>query len=74
MALSYPEPATTYIFLIFGIIFFSVGVISMYIGRAWSHSGRTVYRAEEPKQFWWLVMTYCLVGCGFIGYFLHIVA
>jgi hypothetical protein len=68
------QSVTTYILLILGIIFFSVGVISTYIGKAWSHSGRVVYRAIEPKQFWWLVVTYYFVGCCFIGYFVHIVA
>jgi len=39
VALSDSESATTYIFFTFGIIFFSVGVISTYVGKAWSHSG-----------------------------------
>ena len=59
-----------YIFLILGVISFSGAVVSTYTGKSWGRFGGFVYRAKEPKQFWWLVATYYLIGAWFIGYFL----
>jgi hypothetical protein len=60
-----------YYFLILGVISFSGAVVSTCTGKSWGRFGGFVYRAEEAKQFWWLVATYYLVGICFIGYFLY---
>jgi hypothetical protein len=60
-----------YIFLILGTISFFGAVVSTYTGKSWGRFGGFVYRAEEPKQFWWLVATYYFVGVWFIAYFLY---
>ena len=60
-----------YIYIIIGLIFFSNGLISTCIGKV-SARFHWVYRAEEPKQFWWLVAMNYLAGLGFIGYFMYL--
>jgi hypothetical protein len=60
-----------YIFLILGVISFSGAVVSTCTGKSWGRFGGFVNRAEEPKQFWWLVATYYLIGVWFIGIFLY---
>jgi len=60
-----------YIFLIFGIISLSVAVVSTCTGVSWARFGRVIYRAKEPNEFWWDVVTCYLGGVFFIGYFLY---
>jgi uncharacterized RDD family membrane protein YckC len=60
-----------YIFLILGFISLAVGVISTCTGVSWARYGRVIHRAQEPKEFWWDVVTCYLVGVWFIGYFLY---
>lgn len=60
-----------YIFLILGSISFVVGVISTCTGISWARYGRVVYRAQEPKEFWWDVAICYLGGVWFIGCFLY---
>jgi hypothetical protein len=59
-----------YIFLILAGIFFSVGVLWTYTGRAWVRFNGWVYRAEEPKWFWWQVIACFLGAIGCIVRFL----
>jgi cell division protein FtsW (lipid II flippase) len=61
-----------YLFLILGIISFSLAVVWTCIGKARTRFHGWVYRAEEPNQFWFQVALYYLVGVGFIGYFLYL--
>ena len=60
-----------YIFLILGVISLSVGVVSTCTGESWARFGRVIYRAREPNEFWWDVVTSYLIGVCFIGYFLY---
>jgi hypothetical protein len=61
-----------YLWLIVGVISFSGAVVSTCTGKSWGRFGGVIYRAEEPKQFWWLVGIYYLGGVIFIiGYFLN---
>jgi hypothetical protein len=60
-----------YIFLILGVISFSAAVVWTYTGKAWVRFDGWVYRAKEPKWFWWEVALYYLVGVLFIGISLY---
>jgi hypothetical protein len=60
-----------YRFLIFGIVFLSMGVVSTCTGVSWAPSGRVIHRDKEPSKFWWDVAAGCLCGAFFIGYFLY---
>jgi hypothetical protein len=57
--------------LIFGVFSLFLAVVGTCTGAAWARSGRVVYRAKEPKQFWSLVAMYYLGGLCFVGYFLY---
>ena len=60
-----------YLFLTLGCIAFCAALIWTYTGKAWVRFHGWVYRAEEPKWFWWEVALYYLVGAGLIGYSLY---
>ncbi len=62
-----------YILLTIGMITISCGCFFAYRGRAWTRFHGWVYRAKEPKWFWWQVALYFLCGVGVIGYFLYLV-
>lgn len=53
-----------------GVVFLALAVGGTLTGVALAGGGR-VYRAEESKQFWWLIALYYLGGVGFIGHFLY---
>jgi hypothetical protein len=59
-----------YIFLILGFISISAAVIFTCTGRVWVRFNGWVFRAKEPKWFWWEVALDYLIGLGFVGYFL----
>ena len=46
-----------------------LGVVYTCIGKEWSRS-RWVYRAEEPKRYWFEVTTFYLCGSLLIGLYL----
>jgi ABC-type cobalamin transport system permease subunit len=58
------------IFLILGVISFSAAVVFTCTGKVWVRFNGWVYRAQEPKWFWWEVGLDYLIGVGFIGCFL----
>ena len=60
-----------FLFLFLGYIFFSMAVIWTDIGRVWVRFHGWVYRAKEPKWFWWEVATWYLGGIVFIGISLY---
>jgi hypothetical protein len=60
-----------YLFLVLGCLSFSAALVWTFIGKAWVRFYGWVYRSEEPKWFWWEVFLDCVVGGGFIGYFLY---
>ncbi len=67
-----PDWYSHHIYLILGIITFSVGVLSTCIGKTWGpHAGRTTYRAKEPSTFWWLVAMHYLSAVFFVGLYLY---
>lgn len=59
-----------YIFLILGLASFSAGLVWTFTGKAWVRFHGWVYRAKEPKSFWWQVVIYYLVAAFFVGFFL----
>jgi hypothetical protein len=60
-----------YIFLILGLISISAAVVFTCTGRVWVRLNGWVYRAKEPKWFWWEVVLDFLIGVCFVGYFLY---
>jgi hypothetical protein len=60
-----------YFFLIIGGLFLSAAVFWIYTGKAWVRFNGWVYRAKEPKWFWWQVVVCFLGGVGFIARFLY---
>jgi hypothetical protein len=56
--------------LIFRVFSLFMAVVGTCTGQAWALSGRVVYRAKEPKQFWQLVAMYYLGGVCLVGYLL----
>jgi len=59
-----------YIFLILGVMSFSAAVVWTRTGKAWVRFHGWVYRAREPKWFWWEVALNYLAGVFSIGIFL----
>jgi hypothetical protein len=59
-----------YIFLVLGILSISAAVVFTCTGRAWVRFNGWIYRAKEPRWFWYEVALYYLSGIFFIGYFL----
>lgn len=57
----------------FGIFLLFLAAVYTYIGKAWNRGGGWVYRAKEPKRYWWEVATYYLGGIGVIAYFSYTV-
>jgi hypothetical protein len=66
-----PDWYSHYKFLIIGIFFFSGGVVSTCIGKTWARTGRTIYRSEEPRTFWWVVVIYYLGALLFVGSYFY---
>ena len=64
----YPQ----YIYLILGLISFSGAVVSTCTGKARLRFSGWVYRAIEPRQFWWVVAMYYVGAVLFIGIFLFL--
>ena len=62
---------TPYGLLITGGIFFCLGTIWTFTGKAWTRLSGCVYRSEEPAAFWWGVAACYLVGVCFLAYFFY---
>jgi hypothetical protein len=60
------------IFLILGIASISAAVVFTRKGKAWVRFHGWVYRAKEPRWFWWEIALDYLVGVGFV--FLYLVS
>src|SRR6185437_3004564 len=56
-----------YLFLILGVISIAAAAIFTCTGKAWVRFNGWVYRAKEPKWFWWEVTLDCLLGLCFVG-------
>jgi hypothetical protein len=59
------------IFLILGLISISAAVVFTCTGKVWVRLNGWIYRAKEPKWFWWEVALYFLGGICFVGCFLY---
>jgi hypothetical protein len=62
-----------YIFLILGVSSISAAIVFTRKGKAWVRFQGWVYRAKEPKWFWWEIALYYLCGIGLIGYYLYLI-
>jgi hypothetical protein len=65
-----PNWYSHYIYLILGTLFFCGGVVSMFAGKTSARTGRMIYRATEPRTFWWVVAMYYLGALFFVGLYL----
>ena len=57
-------------YLVIGVAFFLGASASVYAGRTSARTGRWIYRAEEPNDFWWVVAMYYLAALLFVGLYL----
>jgi hypothetical protein len=57
-------------FLLIGAIWLVMAVVFTLTGESWAHFGIRVFRAEEPKRYWWIVATVYLGGIFFIVLYL----
>ena len=53
-----------------GMFILFLAVVYTFIGKAWTRT-RWVYRAGEPKWYWFEVAMCYLVGVGLIGLYLY---
>jgi len=56
-----------------GILFFCAGSVFIHMGKAWVRFYGWVYRAREPKWFWWEIALDYLCGAGFIAYSFYLI-
>ena len=59
-------------FLLIGIIILVMAAVFTLSGETSERYHGVVYRAEEPKRFWWDVVLYFLAGLFFIGVHLYL--
>ena len=59
-----------YLFLALGVASISAAVVFTCIGKVWVRFNGWVYRAKEPRWFWWEVILDYFIGVCFIGVFL----
>jgi hypothetical protein len=55
----------------FGVFPIFLGGVYASTGQAWVRFQGWVYRAKDPKKFWWEIAWYCLGGVCCIGYYLY---
>lgn len=60
-----------YVFLTLGALSISAAVIFTCMGKVWVRLNGWVYRAKEPRWFWYEVAGDYLIGIFFIGYFFY---
>jgi hypothetical protein len=52
--------------LIFGVGLLFFGVVYTCMGESYERFYGWIYRSKEPKEFWWSIATYYLLGIVFI--------
>jgi hypothetical protein len=57
-------------FLLIGIILLLLAVVCTLTGETFERYHGMVFRAQEPKRFWWDVALFYLVGIFFIALYL----
>jgi len=62
-----------YIFLILGVVSISAAAVFTCTGKVWVRFNDWVYRAKEPRWFWWEATLDYLIGICFMGYFLYMI-
>lgn len=59
------------LFLLLGIMLLLMVIASMLTGESFEGRYGFVYRAEEPKRFWWNSVFYVVVGVFLIGLYFY---
>jgi hypothetical protein len=62
-----------YVLSIIGLALICAAGLFAFTGRAWVRFHGWVYRANDPKSFWWEVALYFFCGIGLITYFVYLV-
>ena len=57
----------------FGVFSLFLALAGTFTGEAFARFGRVIYRSEEPRDFWEVIVSCYLIGVGLIGYFLYCV-
>ena len=60
-----------FVFLILGIMSISAAAVFTCMGKVWVRANGWIYRAKEPRWFWWEIALDFFIGVWFIGYFLY---
>ena len=60
-----------YAYFTFGMFLLFLAVVYTYTGKAYIRFHGWASRADEPKRYWLEVVTYYLIGIGFVGLFLY---
>lgn len=55
----------------FGMFLLFLAVLYTYLGKVGLRGGGWIYRAKEPRRYWWAVAAYYLGGVFLIGFFLY---
>jgi MFS family permease len=71
MTLADNDPMFLYALLILGIGMLLYATAGTYVGKTRDRLGRAVYRAEDPRYFWGLILLYYSLGICSIGFFLY---
>jgi energy-coupling factor transporter transmembrane protein EcfT len=58
-------------FLLIGIVLVVMTAVFTLSGETLERYHGIVYRAKEPKRFWWDVVLYFIMGLFFIGLYLY---
>ena len=58
--------------LLAGIAFVVIGVVYLCMGRVYGRFRGWASRADDPKEFWYGVASYFVVGAGLIAYALYL--
>jgi hypothetical protein len=67
------KPQMPFICLLAGMFVCFLALVGAHTGKVWAKFQGWVYRAKEPKWFWFLVAVYFLIGGGLIGCYFYLV-
>jgi len=67
------NPRMPFICLLAGMVVCFLTLVGASTGKVWAKFQGWVYRAKEPKWFWFLVAVYFLIGVGLIGCYFYLV-
>jgi hypothetical protein len=68
-----PQMQMPFICLLGGMFVCFLALVGAYTGKVWAKFQGWVYRAKEPKWFWFIVAVYFLIGGSLIGCYFYLV-